>query len=365
MKKLTLTLALVLSAAASAHAATLLVPAHHASIQAAINAALPNDVVVVSGGTYFEDLWINNKSNLTLTSAPGETVIVNAGGFGVPLRIFGGVINGIRVKKMTFTNTTDAHGIWINNVSNVRIEKCTITNVAFDGVNVSFSSSVLVKKCEIDSPGRHGILTLNGGLRASGNRINFPVEDGIVLLGDQNEATANRSMSPSGNGISVGTAAIASANNLVQQNEVTLAGEDGVRCEAGATATTISDNVLAKCADDGIDIQIGADATVADGNRIPRAGETGMEISSDHSTFRDNRIKKPFLDGIWVSGASTDGTYDRNKVVKSTSDGFDVAGTGNLFRYNRGARSGTFDLNDHTAPGANTYQFNSFGTIAP
>lgn len=365
MKSLSIALTIALFSSASAGAATLHVPSHYGTIQAAINAALPGDVVEVAGGTYFEDLWINNKSNLTLRSAPGDTVIVDAGGFGTPLRIFGGAISGIVVKKMTFRNTSDGGGIWIGSVNDVRIEKCVITGVAWDAVNVSFSSSVLVKKCVIDSPGRHGILSFHGGLRASKNKINFATENGIVLIGNQNGAVGNKIMNPAVNGIMVGNGANASANNLVQNNQVTLAGSDGIHCTDLATSTTISGNVLGKCQDDGIQLAIGADWNVVFDNRIGRAGDSGAQISSDHNTVRDNVVKKPVFDGIWLSASSNSGTYDRNTVSKSAADGFDVWGTGNTFRYNRGSRSATFDLREHNAPGWNTYLFNSFGTVAP
>ena len=365
MKSLSLALTIALLSTASAGAATLQVPSHYGSIQAAINAALPHDVVEVSGGTYYEDLLISNKSHLTLRAAAGETVVVDAGGFGYPLSITGGVISGITVKKMTFRNTADAHGVWIYGADSVKIEKCFMNDVAWDGICVSYSSQVTVKKCEVNSPGRHGIAAFVSSLHASKNKINFPSENGIHLVGSQNSAVGNKIMSPGDNGIRLGDGFVFCANNLIQGNTVTLAAKDGIYCSDRVTSTTITENVLGKCQDDGINLWYGADWSIVSRNRIARAGDSGIETYSDHNSFSDNQIKKTVYDGIWVGSASNSGTYDRNRVAKSVRDGFDVLGTANTFRYNKASRSGDFDLHDQAGPFANSWISNSFGSTSP
>ena len=66
---------LVVSTAVSSRAAVISVPADHATIQAALDAAGPGDTIEVDSGTYAEKLEFPTSgtpgSPITLTAAPG------------------------------------------------------------------------------------------------------------------------------------------------------------------------------------------------------------------------------------------------------------------------------------------------------
>jgi len=57
--------------------AKLLVPSQYATISAAITAASAGDSIIISGGTYSENLNLSSKTNLMLRGAQGETVTLN------------------------------------------------------------------------------------------------------------------------------------------------------------------------------------------------------------------------------------------------------------------------------------------------
>jgi hypothetical protein len=69
----------VLSCVASANAATINVPADQPSIQAGINAANNGDIVLVSPGTYYENIDFKGKA-ITVTSSGGSAVTTIDGG---------------------------------------------------------------------------------------------------------------------------------------------------------------------------------------------------------------------------------------------------------------------------------------------
>ena len=364
MKTLTTGLLITLITS-SANAATLEVPHHFGTIQAAINAANPHDVIEIAGGTYFEDLRIAHKTFLTLRPRGGDKVYVDAGGTGYPLVIDGGVVSDIVIKRIEFQNTSNCHGVWIGNAAQVKLEKCVITNVGWDGVYVTHSSDVTLKKCQIFSPGRHGISSDFGGLRATQNTIMFPSGSGILLKGGLNSAVNNQIMSPALNGIQLGDGAVFTSNNLVQGNEITLAGQDGIQCRDNVVSCTISENKIGKAQDDGVHLYPAANANIVMNNSISRCQDAAIEVESDSNSIRSNKIKKPGVDGIWIGWNADTNTFQQNKVAKSNGDGVDVWGVNNRFLQNRAFKSADFDLNERTLPFSNTYIGNSFGTVSP
>ena len=63
--------------AAGASAATLRVPADQPTIQAAVDAAAPGDLVLVSAGDYFESVTIAGRSDLRIESEDGPWATSN------------------------------------------------------------------------------------------------------------------------------------------------------------------------------------------------------------------------------------------------------------------------------------------------
>ena len=106
------------------------------TIQAAVNAATPEDVIVIEGGTYTENILINKK--VTLQPANREPIILDGGGTGSVITI---TANGVEVTGMTIQNSgsgqTDA-GILINQASGCNIHGNTITDNA-NGIALAMS----------------------------------------------------------------------------------------------------------------------------------------------------------------------------------------------------------------------------------
>ena len=79
MKRISLLFLLVVLACGSVWAATINVPADHATIQAAIDAAVEGNTVLVADGTYKENINLNGK-NLQVQSVNGSSATVIDGG---------------------------------------------------------------------------------------------------------------------------------------------------------------------------------------------------------------------------------------------------------------------------------------------
>jgi nitrous oxidase accessory protein NosD len=88
----------------AAHAATLLVPEQHSTVQAAIDAAQPGDTVLVSPGVYRESLQIEKP--LTLRSTQGaETTTLDGGGSCTVVWVNGTGTEEVTISGFKITNS--------------------------------------------------------------------------------------------------------------------------------------------------------------------------------------------------------------------------------------------------------------------
>ena len=60
--------------------ATLLVPEEYSTIQSAINASSESDTVLVSVGTYYENILLNQQHNISLIGFNKENTIIDGQG---------------------------------------------------------------------------------------------------------------------------------------------------------------------------------------------------------------------------------------------------------------------------------------------
>ncbi|MFH0944836.1 MAG: right-handed parallel beta-helix repeat-containing protein [Planctomycetota bacterium] len=365
MKRLSHTLLLALIAT-TAHAAVLRVPNHYVTIQSAINAATPGDVVEIAGGTYLEHLSVADKTDLTLRPASGDKVILDAGGSGWPLLIGapGMVTSKIRVNKLRIRNTSNGSGVWIGHATDVWVDNCEITNVV-DGVFSIVSDSVLVRKCKIKSTLGNGIVCIQGDLCAFQNRISSTGANGIQLIGNGSWAMSNTIDHTVGDGVRLGDDSTTTTGCLVHLNSIKNSQGDGVFCTNMVGTASILGNRISRCLDDGIDLHYGSLQCEVAFNNINRCTDGGLEIHSNSHTIRKNKIKRAAIDGIYVNAGSVNSLYEKNKVTKSCADGLEVNGTGNTFTRNKVVGSGLYDLRNNVPLIANTFIANTFGSIAP
>ncbi len=162
-----LTLTVVIALAIPALAGTIEVPKDYQTIQAAINAAQPGDLILIAPGTYKENLTIRKSLELRGTDA-------------------GVIVDGSRARN--------APTILIQRTRDVVIQNLEITG-GRRGIQVERSRDVIIKNNLIQKNRRQGILITDNsqGTQIVENRILDTAPDegnvlgnGIILNGDKN-----------------------------------------------------------------------------------------------------------------------------------------------------------------------------------
>ncbi len=145
------------------------VPADHATIQAAIDAATANDTIIVSDGTYSglgnRDLDFGAK-NLYLTSLNGPQVtVIDCGGSAVEHHIgfnfhsgedTTGHIQGFTIKNACAGLAGDSAAVICRGASPV-IDNCIISGNQAHGIRVIYDAAPMIRNCTISRNSGNGV----------------------------------------------------------------------------------------------------------------------------------------------------------------------------------------------------------------
>ncbi len=115
---------------ARAQGATLIVPKEFPSIQSAVDASSYGDTVLVLPGIYRENVYMENKGGVTLMGSDPETTIIDGGGAGNVLYVYGGGsiwIEGFTIRNSNKSgNVPGSAGIHINSGFGVHVRRTII-----------------------------------------------------------------------------------------------------------------------------------------------------------------------------------------------------------------------------------------------
>jgi len=398
----------VCALAMSAAAGTIRVPDDAATIQDAVDAAAPGDLVLVRGGRHTENLVLDGVRGVTVKGIRATL----DGGAGPVIRVVdcedvtiqGFAVTGGDGDAVTVTDSTgielsklkiEGHaerGVVVRGADDTTILRCRIEGGIGHGVDVAASDGVTVDRCQLLGVAGDAILlgdpfdddgACNDGsvLR---NRIFRPGDDGIRVAGSGNAVEDNRIQEPGGVGIVLEDAFAATGNRcvrnqlkkvgsvglyiggsacLVERNAVNQTGDLGLSL-AGAGQHLAESNSIKKSAEEGIEVQPGAVLCELIRNRVSRSGDDGIDVKAGPTRVLSNRVVGAGDDGIDINRA--DGcTIENNVVTKSDDYGFQIESAGNTIRFNKSKDSGSFDLTDRAGFGANTYEKNRFPKIDP
>ncbi len=350
-------LAALLLTASTALADTINVPADHDTIQAAVDAAGPGDVIVIRKGRYEEKVLLDGKSDLTLR-AKGKVVIAGGPripGSGIEVRQGSNIlIQGLRIESWA------SAGVLIDGSTHVTVTRCALRSFGKWAVRAVASDFVEISRCTIDG-------TLDDGISFGVGEPDGGVDDSIVtrcrlkgcradaidVSGDRNEISRNVIQSAEEDGIEIDRDD-RGAFNVISRNKVGPVPGDGIY--VGGDDCEISDNQVKRNESDAIVIDGTRNAVLR--NKCIAPGADGVYLLVAGNSVEDNDVVKPGDDGYDTDAGGQ--TFTRNRATKAGSNGFEIGGSDSTLTDNSAKHSGGFDL---LHGGDNTLGVNAFKTI--
>ncbi len=387
--------------AAPGASATLRAPSDQfPTIQAALDAAVPGDVVVVAKGRHRENLSITT-SGITLR---GAGAIVDGGYAGGCLAI---VADDVTVKGLTLVNggaggaadasaaggvLVEGHGVRLRGL---RVRACAGAGVALtgdggslrklrvEGCDGGISASTVdptgpgieVLGCRVSRCGA-GISGSGGPFDVRGNVVSGNRGDGIGLVLATQAGAATHSVRVAGNrcvgnaGRGIAVVDLSGAHPLVQDN---VARGNEVGLDLALLAGSVGGNVvernrsggvlLAAASSEFLDNEVrdnglvgvvlagppapdGGSAGFNDliGNDLSGNGGDGLELLCSGNDVRDNLIQENLGDGLQLDGGLTGCDVRDNSFLDNGHDGLDNSATGTVVRDNTCTGNGGADL---------------------
>jgi parallel beta-helix repeat protein len=314
----------------SVSASTLYVPDDYTTIQAAVDAAGPGDVIVVRDGTYKENVDVN-KPHLTIKSENGDdkTTVeavtssyddivfevtedyVNIIGFTIKAGDYGIYLNIVHHCNIQNNNISTDCGIYLSESSNNNIIKNTILGCWF-GIHLSNSFSNNINNNILLNNGR-GIHLEGSKNIVSNNTVSYNGAEGIYLLGSKSNSISNNTVSHNGHGIVLDGES--ERNNLT--NNVVLHNKKGIESRS-LFPNNICNNIVSTNSY-GLHI-FGIGAHVS--NNIVSNNTYGIYLTGSlnraswKNTITNNNVSTNTY-GIYLNSACIENTITNNNVSNS------------------------------------------------
>ncbi|AKB12123.1 cell surface protein [Methanosarcina thermophila MST-A1] len=253
---------------------------NYATIQAAVDNANSGDTIIVSPGTYYENIIINKigLKDLELRSASGDpanTIIANSTGSHVISMSYG---DNLTIKGFTISGAGTGNA----GINMVGSHHCTIENNIFSnnalGVQLTSSSTYNTIRNNIFSKETAAGTAINiarsGSNEISGNTISNH-SSGILIGGsDGNKLSSNIVSQSIEDGILLQAN---SKNNILENNLVSTSGRYGIYC-ANSVDNKLISNMVSN-GTNGINLVFSPGSTIS-GNDV--------SFARDHAIFLDN-----------------------------------------------------------------------------
>jgi parallel beta-helix repeat protein len=297
--------------------ATIYVPDDYLTIQAAVNAANPDDTIIVRAGTHTENVYVG-KDYLTIISESGaEVTIVQA--TNPNDNVFELTGDYVEISGFTIEGATEVPccGIYLNS-DNCRISNNIILN-NHCGIDSSSNQLNSIINNEIRNNGNGILLSNCNDSEVKNNEVRFNVLNGIWLSSSWRNTISNNT--PANNGVE-GILLLAGGSNIVTNNEASYNGHDGIRLESSSD-NSIKNNMASDNSADGICILSDSDDNRIEGNTILRNGDfgilLGLGVGAPSNNTLINNIVSNNNGGIHLGKFSENRIY-LNNFVNNTID---------------------------------------------
>ncbi|AFV22562.1 cell surface protein [Methanolobus psychrophilus R15] len=146
--KYTIILLVLLSCIGTAHAANIVVGESLGNniITAAITNATDGDIIIVSDGTYIENIIVNKEVTIRAENGSANTVVHAAS----PDHVFNITANNVTIHGFNITDAAEYSGIYLHSVSNCNISDNVLVNNSF-GIHMSSSTDSTLTNNTINS----------------------------------------------------------------------------------------------------------------------------------------------------------------------------------------------------------------------
>ena len=246
-------------------------PGNYSTIQSAINATNPGDIIYVYSGTYYENVVVN-KFNITLVGENKDTTIIDGGYSEDVVRVSSG---GVTISGFTMQNSgSSAYDAGIS---------------LFDSNENIITGNILLNN--INGIILHTYCTNN---KVMGNNAYLNNQYGLLLFFSSNNIITNNNAS---NNNGIGIALYGSDNNII-------------------TGNIASNDIY------GIGLSKSNNNMVIDSNANSNYIGIYLNQNSNNNTFTDNNVSNSYYYGILPELASNNYFY-HNNLINSDSNSYD------------------------------------------
>jgi parallel beta-helix repeat protein len=370
----------------------ILVPGDFATIQGAINNATSGDTVLVSNGTYKEQVIINKP--IDVIGQNRSNTIIDAGGAGyvVQIKSSNATLSGFTLQNTSRDLSIAWGGIWLNGfptpVSNVTIANCTVTNSLYaiwfnNAMNNTLSQNDFVSNSydfgflsgatpahlvqDIDTSNKVNGKPIYWLIKQHNQTINTHTNAGMVAAINCTGITV-KDLALEHNGCSV---LFVNTNSSVVQN-VTVSNSDvGVNLLYSSN-NTVRDNTVSNCSHYGIALTYSNSNIISNNDALLCSWNIKVVSSRENRIVANTITNSTDIDGDGMM-------LDRDSIYNLISDNvirFNIrAGialddesdwnvlTGNLFEFNQGSTGGLelCDGSNGNLITENTFRQNLYG----
>ncbi len=350
---------------------------NYATIQSAVKSASSGDTIIVSPGTYYENIDIN-RANLELRSASGnpeDTIIVsNTTGKDV---IYVGARSNSKIKGFTISGATGATssgislnlcngctiennkflnnnmGISVSNSRNSVVSNNIVTNGASTGIYISKSDSTTISGNQVSGYDMSGIkIASSPGINTiSGNNVSQNSGSGVLLEDTNNQVLESNTVSSNGKeGINLAR----SNKNTLKNNIVSYSGYNGIRIESSSGNTVLNNEVSGNTTTDnnhgiflyessngyvqgntvsdceyGIALRTAVNNSVINNNVHDNDRGFYVAYTSRENMLSGNKANSNSLNGITLIFSSSNNVVDGNEVNSNGNNGIYLETTNN------------------------------------
>ena len=290
-------------------AVTIYVPDNYITIQAAVDAASPDDTIIVRDGPYTEN--INVYKRLTIQSENGaDFTIVHAASSSD--YVFEVTADYVNIFGFTIEGATDRKaGIYLDNVDHCNISDNIASNNNEDGIELSGSSHNLLSNNIATNNEYYGISLYRSCYNTlSNNTATSNNNDGIYLCrSSHNTLTNNTAIANNEDGIDLSS----SSHNLLSSNTATSNNGEGIMLFSSShnllSSNTASNNF------EGISLSSSSDYNTLSNNTALN-NSIGIDLYySNRNTLSSNTATLNNFEGISLSSSSNNKIYLNNFIT--------------------------------------------------